>query len=116
MTGTFCRTPKIPDGLTMPEASPQRRPWLLVIDDEDMVRVFTIRVLRQAGYPIVEVPDAESALQLLDDRAFHCSLVITDVRMPNMSGVELAEELAESRPELPVLFVSGFPEPEMMPL
>jgi two-component system cell cycle sensor histidine kinase/response regulator CckA len=102
--------------MTPTESAPLRGSCLLVIDDEDIVRVLTIRMLRQAGFPVVEVPDAEAALRLLSDRRFSCSLVITDVRMPTMSGVELAEELAESRPDVPVLFVSGFPEPSMTPL
>jgi DNA-binding NtrC family response regulator len=90
-------------------------PSIFVIDDEALVRQATVEMLRYAGYPTMELPDAESALMLLDNRLFSCSLVITDVRMPEMSGVELAEELAARRPELPVLVVSAFPEPEMTP-
>lgn len=88
---------------------------IFVIDDEALVRQVTVEMLRYAGYPTMELPDAESALMLLADRRFGCSLVITDVRMPDMNGVELAEELAASRPELPVLVMSAFPEPEVTP-
>ncbi len=116
MASHNCLEPAQQDREAINVSSPRSpRPCIFVIDDEELVRQVTVGMLRHARYPVMELADAESALGLLADRQFGCSLVITDVRMPEMSGMELAEELAASRPELPVLVVSAFPEPEMTP-
>src|SRR5919205_2586214 len=84
---------------------------ILLVDDEETVRSFTARVLREAGYQVMELPSAESALALLTGTDLECGLVVSDVRMDGLSGTELAALLATSRPSLPILLVSGFPAP-----
>jgi CheY-like chemotaxis protein len=81
---------------------------VLVVDDDEWVRAVTTRSLRRAGYGVLEAGDAESALEILGDVAgSHVSVVLTDVAMPGMSGLSLAEMIASSFPELRVVLMTG---------
>ena len=86
-------------------------PCILVVDDEETVRSLAARVLREAGYQVIELPSAETALALLTGTDLECDLVVSDVRMDGRSGTELAALLATSRPSLPILLISGFADP-----
>jgi len=96
-----------------PEASPDPTPMsgtVLLAEDEVSVRRLVKRVLEGAGYDVLDAEDGESALALADARQGALDLLVTDVVMPGMGGLELAERLAERRPDLPVLFLSGYPQ------
>ena len=83
------------------------KPTVLVVDDEEAVRVFVERVLREAGYTTAVAADGLEAIQVattLD--AF--DVVVTDVMMPQMTGDELARRLRASYPLLKVLYLTGF--------
>ncbi|HEX6024217.1 MAG TPA: PAS domain-containing protein [Solirubrobacter sp.] len=77
---------------------------VLVVEDADAVRVLTGRILYAAGYQVVSVESGAVALERLDA----ADVLVTDVVMPGMSGVELAVAARERRPDLPVVFVSGY--------
>ena len=84
---------------------------VLVVDDEELVRNLTVRVLQRAGYDVASAGDATLALDLVEQDGF--DLVVSDVVMPGLSGVELLNELRDRRPDLPVLLMTGgSPEPE----
>ena len=84
---------------------------ILVVDDEEVVRELTVEILRRSGYEPHGVPSAGQALELLDDEPF--DLVVSDVVMPEMTGVEFLYELRARRPDLPVvLMTGGSKEPE----
>jgi DNA-binding NtrC family response regulator len=84
---------------------------ILVVDDEEVVRELTVEVLKRSGYEPHGVPSAKDALVLLDQEPF--DLVVSDVVMPEMTGVEFLYELRKSRPDLPVvLMTGGSKEPE----
>jgi len=84
---------------------------ILVVDDEQLVRNLTVQVLQRAGHDVVSVPDAKGALEVLE--ADRIDLVVTDVVMPGLTGVELLNELRDLHPDLPVvLMTGGSPEPE----
>jgi len=78
---------------------------ILVVDDEQLVRELTTQVLERAGYEVLAVESAQQALELLtrDD----VDLVVTDVVMPGLSGVELLAEIRGTRSDLPVLLMTG---------
>jgi len=78
---------------------------ILVVDDEPVVRELTVEILRRSGYLPQGVPSARHALELLDHEPF--DLVVSDVVMPEMTGVEFLYELRASRPDLPVLLMTG---------
>ena len=83
-----------------------------MVDDEQIVRELTVQVLERAGYDVVSVASAREALKLVSKGA-HVDVVVSDVVMPGLSGVDLLDELHVSRPELPiVLMTGGSPEPE----
>ena len=84
---------------------------ILVVDDEPAVRDLTVEILRRSGYRPHGVASATHALEALEQQSF--DLVVSDVVMPEMSGVELLFELRARRHELPVvLMTGGSPEPE----
>jgi CheY-like chemotaxis protein len=81
---------------------------ILLVEDEDAVRNLTRRVLEYHGYRVLSAPNGEAALEIsrLHHTALH--LLLTDIVMPGMSGVRLAETLCSERPELRILFMSGY--------
>jgi len=82
---------------------------ILVVEDEAPVRAVTRQLLQRNGYTVLEAPDGATALTMVDGEAGgHIDLLLTDVIMPGMSGRELAEKLKASRPNLHVLFMSGY--------
>ncbi len=87
-----------------PSAPRGRGETVLVVEDADAVRVLTGRILYAAGYQVVSVESGAVALERLEA----ADVLVTDVVMPGMSGVELAVTARERRPGLPVVFVSGY--------
>lgn len=81
---------------------------ILVVDDETMVRRFASRILTEGGYGVVEAGDGAEALDLVVREKVSLDLVLTDVMMPRLSGVELLEHLSVMVPGLPVVLMSGF--------
>ncbi len=86
------------------------RETILVVDDEPRVLEVTSRVLRGLGYTVLEAGDPAAALAVAESGAAF-DLLLTDLVMPGMNGRALAEHLADLRPALPVLFMSGY-DPE----
>jgi CheY-like chemotaxis protein len=80
---------------------------ILVVDDEPGVRDLVCRTLRGEGYRTLEAAQGGEALELIDKGA-EVDLVVTDVVMPGMDGRELGRRLAQSRPALPVLYISAY--------
>jgi PAS domain S-box-containing protein len=83
---------------------------VVVVDDEPQVLAVIARVLEEAGYTVVAVPSGAAALAALDGEARDAALLVTDLRMPDLGGVELAATARRAVPGLSVLFLSGFPE------
>ncbi|HTU23282.1 MAG TPA: HDOD domain-containing protein [Gemmataceae bacterium] len=81
---------------------------LLIVEDDDSVRALTRTVLRGQSYHVVEAVDADEALRWVEEHTQPIHLLVTDVVMPGMSGRALAERLTALRPELKVLYVSGY--------
>jgi signal transduction histidine kinase/CheY-like chemotaxis protein len=88
---------------------------VLVVDDEPAVRRLLARILRSRGYDVFETEDAHSALAFLRSANRQMDLVVTDIVMPSMSGVRLAEQIKAQWPAVKVLFVSGFPASDAAP-
>lgn len=81
---------------------------VLYVDDQPELRRLFRRNLTRAGHLVVEAPNARAALDLVQQLSF--DVVVSDVRMPDMSGIELLEALAELEPDLPVVLTSGSPD------
>ena len=84
----------------------------LVVEDDPVVRAMAARGLREAGYDVLEAVNGREALDLIRARTGRLDVVVTDVGMPEMDGHDLARWLSEERPELPVVFMSGYGDPE----
>jgi signal transduction histidine kinase len=80
---------------------------ILLVEDEDEIRELATLMLEGRGYHVISAPDAEQALLLAEEHGSGIQALITDVVMPRISGVQLAEILAKKMPELRILFVSG---------
>jgi CheY-like chemotaxis protein len=87
-------------------AQPQRPYRVLVVDDEPDIRNFVARVVRGEGFEIETASDGVEGLKLASAKPF--DLVLTDLMMPNMTGDTLARHLRAGKPELPVLYLTGF--------
>jgi two-component system cell cycle sensor histidine kinase/response regulator CckA len=83
---------------------------ILLVEDEAPVRAFASRALRLHGYTVLEADSAETALKNLEDRALNIDLFVTDVVMPGMDGPSWVREALKQRPEVRVVFVSGYAE------
>lgn len=91
------------------------RETILLVEDERSVREFLSRALSKAGYQVLVAEDGESALALSEGFAGHIHLLVTDVMMPVMNGKDLADRLCALRPEIKVLFVSGYSRADLWP-
>ncbi|RCL26965.1 response regulator [Pseudomonas sp. AFG_SD02_1510_Pfu_092] len=83
---------------------------LLVVEDDDIVRMLMVEVLDELGYTVIEAEHASAALRILADPSQALALMMTDVGLPDMRGEALAAQARELRPLLPVLFASGYAE------
>ncbi len=99
----------IPDIPVTPNEPANQQLCVLVVEDNDLVRMLTVEVLEEIGYQVLQAEDAEEALPILQgDTAI--DLLLTDVGLPGMNGEELAAAARQARPELPILFATGFAE------
>ncbi|MFI5310926.1 MAG: PAS domain S-box protein, partial [Gemmatimonadales bacterium] len=83
---------------------------ILLVEDEPAVRAVARRVLERLGYVVLEAPNAHTALRLAETRTDEIHLLLTDVVMPGINGLDLAERFLKLRPATKVLFVSGYSE------
>ena len=79
-----------------------------------MVRSLAQRILAGLGYDVIEARDATEALELFREMGEELDLLLTDVVMPRINGRQLAEAVREHRPDLPVLFMSGYTDDALM--
>jgi PAS domain S-box-containing protein len=91
-----------------PPLLPTRRETLLLVEDDETIRRLAERVLRAKGYQMLVASNGVEALRVSSEHTGRIHLVLTDIVMPTMNGVELAAKLAKTRPETRVLFMSGY--------
>jgi PAS domain S-box-containing protein len=93
------------------QGSPSNTGTILVVDDEEYIRVATVDMLTELGFTVREAATAEAALEVID-AGFKPDILITDHLMPGMTGVELAYTVRARQPGVKLLIVSGFAEAE----
>jgi two-component system cell cycle sensor histidine kinase/response regulator CckA len=90
----------------------QGKTTVLLVEDEDTVRNVVARLLTRLEYLVSSAADAEEAIAMFDDGA-DFDLVVTDIVMPGLSGIEMAEVLKRRFPSLRFLFISGYTSREL---
>ncbi|MGB0580130.1 MAG: response regulator [Limisphaerales bacterium] len=85
---------------------------VLIVDDEETVRTTTARMFESAGYQTVLAEDGCEGLSIFKERADEIQLVMLDLTMPHMDGVETFREIRQVRPEASVILMSGYNEQE----
>lgn len=88
---------------------------ILLVEDDDHVRASVRRILEHYGYQVLEAYDAQAALGLVQQKAVNYDLVLTDIMMPGLSGGDLVERLQAIKPQVKVLFMSGYADGELIP-
>ena len=103
------------EGILPPESAPaaevdssEAYQTILLVEDESALRTLARSMLETAGYTILEAKDGREALELSRRYTGMIDLLLTDIVMPGISGIDLAEKLEQERPELRVLFISGY--------
>jgi two-component system cell cycle sensor histidine kinase/response regulator CckA len=86
------------------------RGTVLLVEDEDAVRSFAARALGQRGYHVLQATTGLEALEMFSNHQGEVDLVVSDVVMPEMDGPTLFEKLRQARPDLKVIFISGYAE------
>lgn len=93
-----------------PPAPRRGEETILLVEDDDAVRRFVLRVLTRGGYAVLEARGADEAILLSERRTDPIHLLLTDVVMPGMRGGELARLLRAAHPGMKVVFLSGYAE------
>ncbi|MGL9717915.1 MAG: ATP-binding protein [Wolbachia sp.] len=83
---------------------------ILLIEDEDSVREFTTKALQRKGFDVIEAGVGSKALEIISKKSQRIDLIITDVIMPEVSGPEIVKEALIHRPDIDVIFISGYAE------
>jgi two-component system cell cycle sensor histidine kinase/response regulator CckA len=92
---------------TEPSGAASPRPWILVVDDEPSMRILVEIVLRSQGWTVVSADGAESAMEALKVSTQPPAVIICDVLMRGMDGLELVRRMCAKLPDLNVIFISG---------
>src|ERR1051325_4462805 len=82
------------------------KPRILVVDDEESIREFLDIMLRKEGYEVTCVEDGQRAIDMLKKKSF--DLIISDLQMPNVTGIELLKHVKETQPDLLFMMITAF--------
>jgi len=93
---------------TQPPATERRRVRILIVDDDDLVRKATVRMLASPDRVIVQAADASAALAAFRDEVFDA--IVSDIRMPGLSGIDLLREVRKVDLDVPVVLMTGSPD------
>jgi PAS domain S-box-containing protein len=109
------RLPRVAESAeaALPAAEPEAAPGtetILLVEDEDVVRELARRVLERQGYTVLTCANGSEAVELADADGRRIDLLLTDVVMPGLRGYEVAQRVSASRPDIKVLYMSGYAE------
>ncbi|MFC1855485.1 PAS domain S-box protein [Thermodesulfobacteriota bacterium] len=94
--------------------SPAGKETILIVEDDDSVRKLLLDSLRPLGYNVLEASSGEAALALSEENEEHIDMLLTDVIMSGMNGLELDEKMKGKRPDISTVFISGFVESQVV--
>jgi two-component system cell cycle sensor histidine kinase/response regulator CckA len=110
-TRTALQVSEIREDIT---AAPRGTETVLLVEDESGIRELACEFLQRQGYKVLHGMDGNEALRIADGHEDLIHLLVTDMAMPNLGGKELADRLRKLRPEIKVLFMSGYPDHEAL--
>jgi CheY-like chemotaxis protein len=96
------------------EPAPAHKPVILLVEDESVVREVTRQVLEHAGYEVLESDGPREAMRLAEVHQGQIALLLSDVVMPGMNGLDLARRIQKTQPRLATVFMSGYANPVVM--
>jgi CheY-like chemotaxis protein len=102
----------MPCGQSRLDAMPVPSPTILIVDDEPRLLTALREILEDAGYGVLSAPNGPEALRVVTHHPDPIDLVVTDLLMPGMGGLDLARQLFVERPTVKVLFLSGYADKE----
>ena len=113
------RLPRVAEAPLPPEAAPKQldvggSETILLVEDEDVVRALTRRVLERCGYTVLACANGSEAIELAERDSQRIDLLLTDVVMPGLRGPEVAARVAASRPTIKVLYMSGYADEALL--
>jgi CheY-like chemotaxis protein len=85
-----------------------RKPSILMADDDEVIRVLVRSLIERAGYSVIEAADGLEAVNKFKERPEEIDLLVFDVRMPGKDGKQAYDEIRQIRPDIKVLFISGY--------
>ncbi len=100
--------------LNLPTDAETTLETILIVEDEGGIRALVRKILRRQGYHVLEASNGEEALDVLREHAGTIDLLLTDVMMPGMNGVDLSYRAVEVQPAIRVLFVSGYTDESLL--
>jgi len=104
------KTPAAADKREDPATAPRGNETILLVEDEFGIREVASDFLQRQGYMVLTAMDGNEALRIAEGHEDLIHLLVTDMSMPNVGGKELADRLRQVRPQIKVLFMSGYPE------
>jgi two-component system, cell cycle sensor histidine kinase and response regulator CckA len=87
---------------------------ILLVEDDDAVRAVAERALLRFGYDVLAAARGEDALRIAEEHPDSIDLLLTDIMMPGMNGVEVAASVARARPGIQVFFMSGYADQDLV--
>ncbi len=95
-------------------STPASGPLILLVEDESVVREVTRQVLEHAGYQVLESDGPREAIRLAEAHTGRIALLLSDVVMPGMNGIDLAHRIQKTQPWLATVFMSGYANPVVL--
>jgi PAS domain S-box-containing protein len=109
------REPSVSETTSTTDPSPHQTGRILLVDDDPDVRTVAVSMLESSGYEVIEAASGSAALDHLTHGDRPIDLMVADVAMPGMNGVELAKIVRHTLPALPVVFMTGYAEANLLP-
>ena len=98
------------------EMNQSEQKYILVIDDEEMLRDVLKEVLEMVGFSALFASSGKEGIQLFEENREHVQLILLDILMPEMSGLETHKAIKEIDPDMKFIFMSGFPDKDALSL
>lgn len=105
--------PLEPEKISAPEKMHIGQGTILLVEDEEIVATMMVSGLERMGYDVLHCQNGQEALEALQAEPGHYQLIITDYKMPNMTGIDLAQKVSKLYPHIPIIMISGYSDEKL---